>query len=87
MWEEVTTVADEEKNSGLEDLIEALTILSKYDGDRSHSPTNCENDVLRVWVARGKEVSPEDAEHLENLGFHWDSNDLECWYSYRFGSC
>lgn len=78
---------EEEEPTGLECLIEALSILSLYDEDREHSPTHCEHDIFRVYVSRGHEVSPEDAERLRKLGFHWDGDDLRCWYSFRFGSC
>lgn len=78
---------EQHKASGLDCLIMALAILSKYDSKRAHAPTNCEHDVFRVHVEDGDKVTPEDAEALEDLGFHWDGDDLGCWYSYRFGSC
>jgi hypothetical protein len=77
---------DEARKSGLQDLIEALTILKKY-GD-ARAPTHCEHDVFRVsgiCVAEDA-VAADDAKRLNELGFHWD-DDFLCWYSYRFGSC
>jgi hypothetical protein len=65
----------------MRDLIEALTILQKYQvGDY---PTHCEHDVLMVQASR--EVSPEDEKRLGELSFRW-SDEYESWISYRFGS-
>lgn len=71
----------------MKDLIEALTILSKYANDSSR-PTHCEHDVFYVaGVGIAKDaVSADDAERLEKLGFRW-STESECWASFRFGSC
>lgn len=77
---------EEDELSGIECLIEALSILSFYDDEREQHPTNCDHDIFRVFVSRGDEVSPEDVERLSKLGFRWDGDDLRCWYSYRFGS-
>lgn len=74
------------KRSGLEDLIKALTILSKYDDPPSYAPSNCEHDVFMVHVANGESVSAEDAARLEELGFYWDGDDIGFWYSFRFGN-
>lgn len=67
----------------MKDLIEALTILSKYPGTDKRYPTGCQHDVLYVYV-KPKDVSKEDRERLFALGFLED--DEEDWfYSYRFG--
>lgn len=65
----------------MKDLIEALTIFSKY-GD-PYSPTHCEHDELHVMIDPD-EVSEEDHKRLEKLGF-FDSRD-GTFKSFRFGS-
>lgn len=67
----------------MEDLIKALNIFLKYTD--SANPTHCEHDVLYVVDISYEEVSKEDKEELKKLGFSW-SNEIDCWYSYRFGS-
>jgi hypothetical protein len=64
------------------DLIKALNIFLKYKD--SYSPTHCEHDILYVVDVSYEEVSENDKEELEKLGFSWSSDD--CWCSYRFGS-
>lgn len=73
------------KESGIDVLIEALTILKKY-GD-GYAPTNCQHDVLSVCCGITEEdVSPEDKARLTELGFFW-SSEYDSWCSFRFGSC
>lgn len=68
----------------MDDLIEALTIFKKY-GNPS-SPTICTHDKLYITgEIRPDDVSSEDRERLEELGFLVDSG-LDQFYSYRFGS-
>lgn len=67
----------------MNDLIRALLIFNKY-CDKSY-PTSCEHDELRVHVSPSK-VSWEDTMELHQLGFTTDS-ELDCFISYRFGSC
>jgi hypothetical protein len=67
----------------MDDLIEALTILRKYDNRRN--PTNCEHDVLWVNVDPAL-VSPEDLTRLRELHFDPDANS-EGFMSFYFGSC
>jgi hypothetical protein len=71
----------------MKDLIEALSILSKY-GTDGEFPTHCEHDVLLTagMDIKEGEVSAEDAKRLDALGFHW-STEYDCWASFRFGSC
>jgi hypothetical protein len=71
----------------MNDLIEALQILSKYGNpDR---PTHCEHDALHI----NPEISPilvsdEDINKLEELGFFVSvENGEELFMSFRFGSC
>jgi hypothetical protein len=66
----------------MEDLIEALQIFLRY--GNPHSPTHCEHDVLYVMVEPGQ-VSDEDKEKLDELRFLTDE-ELNCFYSFRFGS-
>lgn len=71
----------------MNDLIEALQILQKYGNDEH--PTNCEHDILMVYIENitdSKDVSKEDLSRLEELGFDWDE-EYECFTSYKFGSC
>jgi hypothetical protein len=70
----------------MKDLIDALTIFSKYvepDSYQANFPTHCEHDVLFVNVEPDL-VSEEDKAKLEKLSFI--PNDVG-FNSYRFGSC
>ena len=71
----------------MNDLIEALQILQKY-AKNVNWPTHCEHDILYISdeCVDPKEVSEEDKAKLDSLGFHIDS-DLDCFASFRFGSC
>jgi hypothetical protein len=76
----------EQRNKHMKDLIEALIIFAKYASD-DHNPTNCEHDEFLVYAGITKDmVSPEDKKRLGELDFFW-SDDLDCWKSFRFGSC
>lgn len=67
----------------MNDLIEALTIFSKY-MDKDCDPTNCDHDVLMVLC--GHELIPDNKKNrLDELGFVW-SDERSCWISFRFGS-
>lgn len=66
----------------MEELISAFNIFFKY--NKSQYPTSCEHDVLYVLVSP-EEVSSEDIVNLERLGFNIET-DLNCFYSYKFGS-
>lgn len=70
----------------MKDLIEALTILSKYLTDEYfyNRPTNCEHEELYVSVDNSK-ISEEDMERLIDLGFIPDE-DTGYMVSYRYGS-
>ena len=69
----------------MKDLIEALTILAKYMDPEQKWPTYCEHDVLYVCHIEPADVSEEDIEQLEELGFF--PNEYSGFQSYRFGSC
>ncbi len=67
----------------MKDLIEALQIFLKY-GNPEY-PTNCTHDELTIMEIDPADVSKEDKERLEILGFNVD-DDEEYFYSFRFGS-
>ena len=67
----------------MEKLIQALQIFLKYNNP-TH-PTHCEHDVLMVVGITEEEVSDEDKDKLDELGFFWNS-EYDCWASYKFGS-
>ncbi|HEY6019626.1 MAG TPA: hypothetical protein VIY48_06925 [Candidatus Paceibacterota bacterium] len=69
----------------MKDLIEALTIFLKY-GD-PHYPTHCEHDELTICGIDPEQVSDEDKETLEGLGFFVSEEDEGVFKSFRFGSC
>jgi len=68
----------------MEDLIKAFQIFFKYSQEKF--PTHCEHDVMYVQVDPN-DVSEEDIKELDELGFNADYEDLNNFYSYRFGSC
>lgn len=68
----------------MKDLIEALTILSKYTD--AFYATACEHDVLYVPTVDHESVSKEDKIRLKELGFDVDYVH-KGFKSYRFGSC
>lgn len=72
----------------MDDLIEALKILRKYLKDtNSYSPTHCEHDLFTIMDVVPSEVSPEDVEKLDKLGFHISEEyGDEAFASFRFGS-
>lgn len=65
----------------MQDLIEALTIFSKY--VNIPNPTYCGHEVLMVLCPH--EVEEDDRNRLFELSFTWDE-DTDCWSSFRFGS-
>jgi hypothetical protein len=67
----------------MDNLIEALTILRKYENPAC--PTHCSHGKLWVNVSPA-EVTPEDLARLKELAFHVDS-EAEGFYSFFFGSC
>lgn len=67
----------------MDDLIEALTIMRRY--DNPGIPTNCTHDML--WVAVSPRlVSQQDLARLAELHFHPDEEGIG-FYSGFFGSC
>ena len=71
----------------MKELMEALTILSKYLTDDEYfynRPTRCEHEELYVSVDNSK-ISEEDLARLIDLGFIPDE-DTGYMVSYRYGS-
>ena len=66
----------------MKDLIEALTIFSKYKNEKW--PTHCEHDVMHIVGITEEEVSAKDRARLDELGFIADGD--EGWKSFRYGS-
>ena len=67
----------------MEDLIKALVIFSKY--THTNNPTICEHDELMIVGVDATDVSDEDHNELDRLGFFWSESD-EIYKSFRFGS-
>lgn len=67
----------------MKDLIQALTIFSKYTD--TQRPTHCEHDTLMVVDIEFDQISPEDSAILNSLGFFWSDED-GAWESHRFGN-
>ena len=67
----------------MENLIKALQIFLKY--KNAKWPTNCSHDVLAIMEIDQDEVSSEDIEILDELGFFW-SEEHECFISFHYGS-
>jgi hypothetical protein len=65
----------------MNDLIEALQILSKY-GNPNY-PTHCEHDMLHVCINPCL-VTDEDKQKLDELGFF--PGEYEDFCSFKFGS-
>lgn len=67
----------------MKDLIEALQIFMKYCGNVSY-PTTCEHGLFFVNCVSPDEVSDEDKNKLNKLGFY-PYEDF-AFVSYHFGS-
>ena len=67
----------------MEDLIKALQIFLKY-GNPQY-PTNCSHNTLIIYNIDPNDVSMEDKEKLDELGF-FVSEEYNCFTSFRFGS-
>ena len=67
----------------MKDLIEALNIFLKYTDTRY--PTHCSHDQLSIMEVEEGDVSKEDIQRLDELGFFWSESD-DCFISFRFGS-
>ena len=67
----------------MNDLIKALQIFQKYQDNTW--PTHCEHDILMISGIGKKELSKEDREEVERLGFYWDWR-YDCWASFKYGS-
>lgn len=67
--------------SSISNLIAAFQIFREY-GDVDY-PTTCEHDIMYVNFISPEDVSPDDKQRLEALGF---LEDGEVFYSTRYGS-
>jgi hypothetical protein len=67
----------------MDELIQALEIFKKY--QNLEWPTHCEHDVMLVVGIKQNEVSEEDTQKLNELGFTW-MQEYECFGSYYYGS-
>ena len=67
----------------MKDLLRVIEIFLQY-GD-PECPTHCEHDVMQVCIDPA-DVSEEDLKELDELGFFPDSEEDDCFRSYRFGS-
>ena len=69
----------------MSDLIEALQIFLKY--GNPYSPTHCEHDILMIADIDPKDVSEDDKQRLDKLGFVVGKiYGIDTFASYRFGS-
>jgi hypothetical protein len=69
----------------MSDLIKALQIMLKY--GNPNWPTHCEHDVMYICGIDPNDVSEEDIEQLDELGFHVDDEFGEDQFkSYKFGN-
>lgn len=69
----------------MEDLVKALQIFLKYGNPRN--PTCCDHDVLIIVDIDPANVSDEDKEALDQLGFFVTTEYGEpTFHSFRFGS-
>lgn len=69
----------------MEKLIEALQIFLKY-GNPDY-PTHCEHDVMYIVGIDPDDVSDEDKEKLDELGFFIsDESGENGFQSFRYGS-
>ncbi len=68
----------------MEDLIKALQIFLKY-GNHKY-PTNCSHDELAIMEISPTDVSKEDIEELEKLGFIISDEEDGYFKSFKFGS-
>lgn len=67
----------------MKDLIFALQILLKY-GNPDY-PTHCEHDELWICGINPNDVSKDDKEKLDELGFFVSESD-NCFKSHKYGS-
>lgn len=59
--------------STIEEIIEGLTILKAYGGD-----VGADHDILFTGPYSQEDVTAQDAEALEELGWHWN-DEYSAW--------
>jgi len=67
----------------MEKLIKALKIFLKYKNESR--PTHCEHDIMMIAGIEKDEISKEDKDTLNDLGFSWN-REYDCYTSYKYGS-
>lgn len=71
----------------MDDLIEALEIFKRYQsGYNLEYPTHCQHYELWVCGVDVGDLTKDEIQKLDKIGFFWDSDD-EAFKSYKFGSC
>ena len=58
----------------IESVMNGLSILARYSG----AEVSANHDAIKAGPPGDVDVTPEDAEALELLGWHWDVVE-ECW--------
>lgn len=66
----------------MNDLIKALQIMLKH-GDVEY-PTYCVHDELHIYP-KSMDFTDDEIQQLEDLGFM--PNDMDGFYSFKYGSC
>jgi len=61
-------------------MIDGLSILIKYCDD-GEATISAEHEVIYCGPDTNENISKEDAEKLEELGFHFDESD-DCFYAF-----
>lgn len=93
---------NQERPSGIADMIESMQIFAKYDNG-NYAPTQCSHDRIDLFAVNPYDVSEEDIKRLGELGWDQDAypgeldkddpewepadRDEAHFYSFRFGSC
>lgn len=71
-------MSEELKRKGHLAWVKAFTIFAKYEPDETFTLQPA-HDVIYSCGIEPDDMSDEDVETLESLGWSWDSDDLECW--------
>ena len=67
----------------MKELIEALQMFLAV-RDIAY-PTHCEHDEMWICGYALEDFTPEQVQHLDDLGFFWDEDD-ESFKSFKYGS-
>jgi len=77
---------EDRERDGFGNMIEACEIFRKYAGEQ-YAPFHCEHDTLYVCGVEPDEVSDEDKQRLDELGFIAQETPPRGFVSHRSGSC